>query len=267
MRALSLGASDYVAKPDTSQGLIGKEDYRRGLIDRVKALGSVRRKVSTSSLAPTRARAPVPVKAPKPIVLRKPTGIVPRALIIGCSTGGPQALDVLMGSLPKDLNIPVFITQHMPPMFTTILAEQITKSSGHLCVEGKDGDIVKPGQVYLAPGDYHMTMVRKGTNVQIVLDQSPPENYCPPAADPMFRAAAAVYGRDALGIVLTGMGHDAREGVRVLVDHGGQVITQDESTSVVWGMPAAVAEGGLACAVLPLPAIGPKVDTYLRGGR
>jgi len=266
MRALSLGASDYVAKPDTSQGLVSKEDYRRGLIGKVKALGDVSREIIEQTQTPVRKNAPVPTRPVKKVVLAKTNPAMPRAIIVGCSTGGPQALDVLTAALPRDLTVPVFITQHMPPMFTTILAEQITKSSGHLCTEGKDGEIAKPGQIYLAPGDFHMTMERQGTNTVIHLDQEPPVNYCRPAADPMFASAAKVYGRDAIGVVLTGMGHDAREGARTMVDSGANVIVQDEATSVVWGMPAAVAEAGLACAVLPLKDMGRKIEMLLRGG-
>ncbi len=268
MRALSLGAADYLAKPASTHGLVGTEDYRRELIEKVKALGAARPDRPKRARVSKDAEAGILAKpARKPVVLRKAVRTVPHAVIIGSSTGGPQALTALLGALKKKLAVPILITQHMPPMFTSILAEQIAKVSGHPCAEGCDGEIVLPGHIYLAPGDYHMTLRREGDTLRIALDQNPPVNYCRPAVDPLFRSAAEIYGASALGIVLTGMGHDGREGARAIVDAGGQIIAQDEATSVVWGMPGAVAEAGLASNLLALSGIAPEVLRILGGGR
>jgi two-component system chemotaxis response regulator CheB len=163
----------------------------------------------------------------------------------------------VVSAIAADLNAPVLITQHMPPTFTAILAESIARSSGLQCIEAVTGMMLERRCVYVAPGDYHMTI--KGRGGPIELNQAPPENFCRPAVDPMFRSVAAAYGPLALGVVLTGMGSDGRDGARAIVGAGGTVIAQDEETSVVWGMPGAVALAGLAAAILPLDLIGAEI--------
>ena len=157
------------------------------------------------------------------------------------------------------------ITQHMPATFTAILAEHIQSATNRPAKEASTGDVLQPGHIYVAPGDYHLTVASDDAVRAIRLNQDPPENFCRPAVDPMFRSIARVYGPSALAVVLTGMGADGREGGRVLVDAGGTMIAQDEATSVVWGMPGAVATAGLASMVLPLEKIGPAVSRLIKG--
>ena len=167
-------------------------------------------------------------------------------------------MQVLSG-LGKGFPLPVFVTQHMPPTFTTMLAEHISRSTGLTCHEVKGGERVQAGQVYLAPGDNHMLAKRDGPGVNLKLDQGPPENFCRPAVDPMLRSLVPIYGARLLTVILTGMGHDGRAGAELAVAQGGNVIAQDEATSVVWGMPGAVAEAGLCSAILPINAIAAEI--------
>jgi two-component system chemotaxis response regulator CheB len=177
----------------------------------------------------------------------------PEVIAIGSSTGGPQALQRLLQNLPAGLKLPILITQHMPPAFTTILAQHLARASGVPAAEGVDGEPVLPGRIYVAPGDYHMLPERGADGgVTLRLTKDPPENYCRPAVDPMFRAVARTWGARSLAVVLTGMGQDGLAGGRVLIEAGATLGAQDEATSVVWGMPGAVATAALCAAVLPL---------------
>ncbi len=178
-------------------------------------------------------------------------------IAIGSSTGGPQALFHVLRDLAPELNVPVVITQHMPPTFTTILAEHIVKQTGLPCKEAEDGDHPDRGSVYVAPGDYHMVIEADGNGGPVIrLNQDEPVNYCRPAVDPLFESLAKIYGPKVLAAILTGMGADGMTGARAVVEAGGTLIAQDELTSVVWGMPGAVATRGLCSAVLPLDKIG-----------
>lgn len=206
-----------------------------------------------------RPLAPLPAAA-KTINLRAASGEMPEILAIGSSTGGPQALFKVLGSLGKGITQPIVITQHMPATFTTILAEHIQRASGMPACEGADGMVVEGGHIYVAPGDFHMTVEVQGGQKVIRLNKNPPENYCRPSVDPMLRSLVKVYGRKILTTILTGMGQDGMKGGEAVVAAGGTVIAQDERTSVVWGMPGAVATAGLCSAVLPLEEIAP----YLR---
>jgi two-component system chemotaxis response regulator CheB len=203
----------------------------------------------------------VPAPSRASYQLRKSALLPPQIVVIGSSTGGPQALVAVISAMAPQLNVPVLITQHMPPTFTSILAESLGRVSGLKCVEGANGMMLERGCVYVAPGDYHMIIKGKGGPIE--LNQNPPENFCRPAVDPLFRSVAAAYGASALAVVLTGMGSDGREGSRSIVGAGGTVIAQDEETSVVWGMPGAVAQAGLAAAVLPLNSVGTEIRKYL----
>ena len=185
----------------------------------------------------------------------------PQILAVGSSTGGPQALAAFVTAIAPKLNVPVVITQHMPATFTTILAETLARTSGLKCIEGVSGMRLEPGCMYVAPGDSHMIIKSRGGPIE--LTKTPPENFCRPAVDPMFRSISEAYGPAALAVVLTGMGMDGREGARAIAAKGGTILAQDEATSVVWGMPAAVAHAGLASAVLPLNMIGLEVRKYL----
>jgi len=192
-------------------------------------------------------------------VLRKFSSTLPRAIAIGSSTGGPQALLEVLRDMAPSVKLPIVITQHMPATFTTLLAEHISRATGVPCAEGKDGEPVRSGQIYLAPGDFHMVLEREGTGAVIRLNQDPPENFCRPAVDPMLRSMVKIYGSSLLTIILTGMGSDGQKGSAEIAEAGGTIIAQNEATSVVWGMPGAVATSGLCSAVLPIQEIGPSV--------
>ena len=192
----------------------------------------------------------------------------PRVLLIGSSTGGPQALMALVAEIgPVIDRFPVLITQHMPPTFTTILAEHLARASRRPAHEGIDGEAIKPGQIYLAPGGRHMRVARRGAEAMIALDDGPPVNFCKPAVDPLFTSAIDVWQGGTLAVVLTGMGSDGTRGGKDIVAAGGNVIAQDEATSVVWGMPGAVAHAGICAAILPLGQIAPKLVRLFAGDR
>jgi len=200
------------------------------------------------------------------IKLRPFSPLVPRVLLIGSSTGGPQALTGLVERIkPVYGRAPVLITQHMPPTFTTILAEHLARASGHLAHEAIDGEPVVPGTIYLAPGGKHMTVVKRKNQPAISLNEGPLVNFCRPAVDPLFASAAQVWGSVILAVILTGMGSDGTRGAEDIVAAGGSVIAQDEATSVVWGMPGAAAHAGVCAAVLPLDQIGPKIVRQFGG--
>lgn len=185
--------------------------------------------------------------------------LAPRVVAIGVSTGGPNALSTIVPQLPADFALPILIVQHMPPLFTRLLAERLQKSTGLKVVEAAEGMAVEPRCIYIAPGDFHMRVRRTATGVVVALDQGPPENSCRPAVDVLFRSVHEVYGGEALSVVLTGMGQDGLRGVELLRASGGYVIVQDEASSVVWGMPGAVARANLADAILPIGDIVPEL--------
>ena len=188
--------------------------------------------------------------------------------MIGASTGGPQALTALVGQLgPVIERAPVLITQHMPPTFTTILAEHLSRAANCPAREAEDGEAITPGRIYLAPGGRHMTVGKKERRAVIALDDGPLVNFCRPAVDPMFTSGAKVWGAGLLALVLTGMGTDGTNGAQDVIAAGGSVIAQDEATSVVWGMPGAAANAGVCSAVLALDEIGPKVVRLFRGDK
>ena len=189
-------------------------------------------------------------------------------LLIGSSTGGPQALMTLVAEIgPVIDRFPVLITQHMPPTFTTILAEHLARASHRPAHEAVDGEIVKAGRIYLAPGGRHMRVVRHGADAAIALDDGPPVNFCKPAVDPLFTSAIDVWQGGILAVVLTGMGSDGMRGGKEIVAAGGSVIAQDEASSVVWGMPGAAANAGICAAILPLNQIAPKLVRLFSGDR
>jgi two-component system chemotaxis response regulator CheB len=251
MTALGLGAADFVHKPTAKAGTGSIDAVGRDLVAKIRALGR-RTPPVNAALHASLSAAPIP---PLARGLAPSSDIMPRVVGIASSTGGPNALAELLAGLPGDFPLPILITQHMPPLFTTLLAERLTRDGGRACIEAKDGDAIVPGRAYLAPGDWHMTVRTMERKPYIRLVQSAPENHCRPAADPMFRSLAAVFGAGTLGVVLTGMGEDGRRGSEVIAECGGRVIVQDEASSVVWGMPGSVAHAGLASAVLPLKAM------------
>ncbi|NJL50896.1 MAG: chemotaxis response regulator protein-glutamate methylesterase, partial [Blastochloris sp.] len=192
----------------------------------------------------------------------------PRVIVIGSSTGGPQALQVVLkGLTPIAARFPIIITQHMPPTFTTILAEHLGRASGRPAHEGIDGEPITAGNIYVAPGGRHM-VIKRVNNVPVIgLEDGPPVNYCKPAVDPLFASAADAYGAGLLAVVLTGMGSDGAHGAGDVVARGGAVIAQDETTSVVWGMPGATAHSGVCSAVLPLADIALRIIRLASGDR
>ncbi|WP_432537916.1 protein-glutamate methylesterase/protein-glutamine glutaminase [Kineococcus arenarius] len=263
LEALSSGASDYVTKP-ANVGSVSEsmESVRAELIPKIKAL--VPGVAAPSAATGARAAAPA-----APVAVRSRTGAVgtPRALVVGSSTGGPEALSSVLAKLPAGLGVPVLVTQHMPPVFTRMYAQRLDKVSALNVVEAVDGQAVVAGTVYVAPGDFHMEVVRRGTALVVKLQQGPPENFCRPAVDVMVRSAVAAFGGDLLALILTGMGSDGKLGCKAVAAAGGQVVVQDEATSVVWGMPGAVAREGIADEVLPLGAIPDALLRRLGGAR
>jgi two-component system chemotaxis response regulator CheB len=248
LRALRLGAADYLPKPSTI-GTVGDDSFRRELLEKVKGL------------ARQRLRRPMPVR---PTALRAAPALPARLLAIGSSTGGPQALFSLIKSLGKRVSVPVVLTQHMPATFMPILADHLTRLGEMHCAEAVDGEPLVSGRIYLAPGDRHLLVDNSHGAIRARLTTDPPENFCRPSVDPMLRSAAAALGGRILVAMLTGMGHDGLAGTRAVVEAGGAAVAQDEATSVVWGMPGAIAQAGLCHAVLPLPRIAPKLLEMLR---
>jgi two-component system chemotaxis response regulator CheB len=257
LEAMSLGASDYVTKP-ANVGSVNEsiERVRAELVPKIKALCE-------------RSRPPVD-GAPVP---RTPTRAAtePRhrvdVVAIGASTGGPNALHEVLAGLPGTLEVPVVITQHMPPVFTRLLAERLDATCALAVREASGGEVLRPGTVWIAPGDHHLRVRRSGGHVDLVLDDGPPENSCRPAVDVLFRSIAHAYGGRSLAVVLTGMGADGQRGAEVLRDAGAAVVAQDEATSVVWGMPGAVVRAGLADEVVPLAGVADAITTRVAARR
>lgn len=254
LRALRLGAADYVPKP-SSIGTVSDDGFRREILDKVKGLARLRRRDIQS-------------EKPLPPVALLPTPTSPMQLLaIGSSTGGPQALFNVVQGLGRSVRVPVVLTQHMPTMFIPILAEHITRLGYMPCTEARDGEALAGGRIYLAPGDRHLLIDGRPGALRARLSSGPAENFCRPSVDPMLRSAAAACGGRVLVAMLTGMGHDGLAGTRCVIQAGGTAIAQDEATSVVWGMPGAVAQAGLCHAVLPLSCIAAKLLEFLPSGR
>jgi two-component system chemotaxis response regulator CheB len=265
--ALSLGASDYVTKPANVGSVTASiQRIKEELLPRVKALGARR---TSPTAAPASAAAlrpggpPVMHTAPAPPLSGFRSGGVD-VVAIGSSTGGPNALADLIGALRPDWSVPIVITQHMPPMFTRLLAERLNNLGPLTVREAEPGMLVQAGHVYLAPGDFHMAVKRRGLGVEIALNQGPHEHSCRPAVDVLFRSVAQVYGAATLAVVLTGMGSDGLLGCEGIRAAGGRVLTQDEASSVVWGMPGFVTRAGLAYKTLPLDAIAAELGLTVK---
>ena len=270
LKAMTLGAVDYLPKP-TSAADGGTstmlDEFNRQLIEKTRAYGAVARRLKTKpALTAAAVATPLPAAMAKSFTLRPAPVMRPDVIAIGASTGGPQALVKLITGMGKGLPQPIFITQHLSPFFTASLAKTITQSCGVECFEGIDGLAVRPGQYYLAPGDYHMRVNRKPAGTILQLAQDPPQNFCRPSVDPMLQSVSETYGRRVLAVILTGMGQDGKIGCARVVEQGGCVLAQDEATSVVWGMPGAVAMAGYCAAVLPLDEIGVRVRRVALGG-
>jgi two-component system chemotaxis response regulator CheB len=270
VEALARGASDYVAIPDDSGGMAGaRACIREHLIPRIKLFCARGVEVAAAPRPADRpGRPPEPggqPRLPREPVARDRSRV--EVVAVGVSTGGPNALAVLLSALPADLPVPAAIVQHMPPLFTRLLAERLAARSAIGVAEAVADATVESGHAWLAPGDCHMELARRRDGVRVALHQGPPENSCRPSVDVLFRAAAETYGPGVLAVVLTGMGQDGLRGCERVRDAGGQVLVQDEATSVVWGMPGAVARAGLADEVLALDQLGPEIVRRARHGR
>ncbi len=321
LRAMQMGAVDYVPKPETARSVNANIDFRRELVDKVKAwagrlrhkrgqalpqaqkpegkastaapgftrpegkaagfvtapvrrpkpVATVTARASATPVASKAARAtsgPVPLHAGKEVKLRAGASIssTVKVLLVGSSTGGPQALMKFFAGFKKQPSVPVLITQHMPATFTAILADHLGQATGWPSQEAKDGVELENGQMYVAPGGRHMEITEKDGRKFVKLTDEPPENFCRPAVDPLFRSASKLYGGNALAVILTGMGHDGLKGARDLVKAGGTLLAQDEASSVVWGMPGAVATAGLCTEVLSIDKLGDATARRLQGG-
>lgn len=277
LRALSLGAADYIPKPDSNSSLTTSTEFRRELLEKVTNLGRrARGRTGQPATAPVGTARPATTPAPSALRSLRPATFTlrtysltrPRILAVGSSTGGPQALNTLFADIGASIGqVPVVLTQHMPPTFTAILAEHLAKASSRPAAEGREGEVIKPGCIYVAPGGKHMTLAKNGADVVIKITDGPPVNFCKPAVDPLFHSVVEIYGAATFGIILTGMGSDGAEGVRQIGQAGGSVIAQDEASSVVWGMPGAAAHTGMCSDVMPIGEIGRKVSKILLGGR
>jgi two-component system chemotaxis response regulator CheB len=257
--ALALGATDYVTKPSNSDMGSTSESIARDLIPKIKALCRFH-----SRPQPHAAESP---ESPfgfgnLPIRTRPPAARASRLAIvtIGVSTGGPEALGVLLPKIPAQFPLPIVIAQHMPPIFTGLLAKRLASKCTLPVRECQSGDILSPSCIWIAPGDYHMFIQREENRVVLRTNQGPRENYCRPAVDVLFRSVAQIYGVNSLGVILTGMGQDGLKGCEALCAAGASVIIQDEASSVVWGMPGFVARAGLAEKILPLSQIAGEIN-------
>lgn len=274
--ALVAGATDYVTKPANVGSVQESLDrVASELIPKIKAFVP-RRALPPRSTAPADAPAPAaPARFPagppasaaparRPVVTRPTPAPHPiSAVVIGSSTGGPEALSTVLGALSAPPPVPVLVVQHMPPVFTRQLAARLDRLGPTTVVEASDGEALRPGTVYIAAGDHHLELSRSAGTLRTVLTDGPPVNFCRPAVDVLFRSAVRELGGRLLAVVLTGMGADGRTGCEDVVAAGGTVVVQDEPTSVVWGMPGAVATAGFAHRVLPLREVAPTVEAVL----
>lgn len=266
--ALALGANDYVTKPaNVGSVAMAIQRIREQLIPRIKNLCGygVISLPSAPKTGPRLNSLPVTGRSPIPSLGQGSCRV--DVIAIGISTGGPNALAEMMPAFPRDLPVPILIVQHMPPIFTRMLADRLCKTTSIRIKEGEEGDELKPGHAYVAPGDYHMEIVRQGSSIRLHMNQNPAENSCRPAVDVLFRSVSAIYRSNVLGVVMTGMGQDGLKGCEMIRQGGGQIVVQDEASSVVWGMPGIVARSGLADGVYPLRELGDQIVRCVRRGR
>jgi two-component system chemotaxis response regulator CheB len=261
--ALALGATDYVTKPSQADSPQAAMQFvREQLIPRIKTL-------CRSVVDPTGQAAATPTQLAA-AVAEGGLAAGPRQIdvvAIGVSTGGPNALETLLPALPADFPVPILIAQHMPPMFTKLLAERLAAKSRIAVHEASSGDMLRPATAWVAPGDYHMVLERRPSGVRIRTHQGPPENSCRPAADVLFRSVADVFADRSLAVVMTGMGHDGLRGCEQIRRANGRIFVQDKATSVIWGMPGLVAEARLADKILPLDKLAEAITRHARVGR
>ncbi len=273
LKCLSLGALDYICKPSTNRDVTFAADFRREVVEKVKALGlRHRRRIGRPGAAPP-ARVPFPIASSLPALaaetrsvdLRPMAKVRPTVLLIGASTGGPNAVtELLRLAKPSLSRLPIVIAQHMPAAFTAMFADHLRRTLAIDAAEAQDGEPLEKGRIYIAPGGRHLLLRRGPAGIHAAVDDGPPVNFCRPSVDVTFRTAAELYGRGALAIMLTGMGADGLRGSLSVVEAGGNVLAQDEASSVVWGMPGAVAKRGLCAAVETVPKLA-QIITIMAG--
>lgn len=267
LKAMNLGATDCIAKPSfVRDGNDARAEFQAELTRKVQGLAAAHAKPVAKPVKHEDSWAPMP-SANSQFSLRKPSLVTPRVLVIGASTGGPSALSkVFEAGKASFAQVPVLVAQHMPPTFTALLGEKLANTAGLEGGEAEEGQVVQPGHLYVAPGGRHMRVRQKNGQVVIALDDGPPINHCRPAVDPLFESVAAIYGNATLAAVLTGMGSDGAHGAVSIADKGGTVLAQDAASSVVWGMPGAVAAAGAATALIDIEGIGPRLAGILKKG-
>ncbi|MFH1301268.1 MAG: chemotaxis response regulator protein-glutamate methylesterase [Planctomycetota bacterium] len=246
LQALDLGAAGCIPKPIATNAAEAIAQVAQDLIPLIKALAGVAKPVSSSHTVLRTKAAVHPAKTPM-------------ILVVGSSTGGPNALKTMLSAIPKNFTIPILIAQHMPPVFTRTLAEHIERETKRPTAEAVDGAQIERGHIYIAPGDYHMVIDKQNDRMVIRLNQNAPEHFCRPSVNPLYASAAQWYGSSVLAVMLTGMGDDGIEGAKSISERKGYIIAQDEQSSVVWGMPGAIANAGLANQILPLRNIAPEL--------
>jgi two-component system, chemotaxis family, protein-glutamate methylesterase/glutaminase len=257
LEALTLGADDYVSKASNAGSLDRSLTHLRGeMVPKIKQFFRVPAQ-SMASAKPSYAPAAPPALVAAPV----PEGskLQPNVLVIGVSTGGPTALGTILPALPANFPLPVLVVQHMPPLFTRLLAERLDATCQLTVEEASQGQEVEAGKILIAPGDFHMKVSSSAGGVRACLDPSPRQNSCRLAVDVLFASVAESYGGAVLAVILTGMGRDGLHGVEVLRTRGARILVQDQESSVVWGMPGAVANAGLADRVLSLSEIVPEI--------
>jgi len=259
LEALTLGADDYVTKA-SNEGSLDRSmaRLREELVPKIKQFFHLPAQAgATSGVEPAHVQAAPPARCSAPNFQR--TKVWPKVLVIGVSTGGPAALGAILPELPAGFRLPVLVVQHMPPLFTRFLAERLHSVCRLPVAEAAQGDLVESGKILIAPGNFHLKVASSGGGVRVCLDQSPPLNSCRPAVDALFTSAGEVYGGAVIAVVLTGMGQDGLRGAEILQAQGASILAQDEASSVVWGMPGAVVNAGIADRVLPLDQVVPEI--------
>ena len=246
LQALDIGAAGCIQKPVAKNASEAIEQVARNLIPLIKALVGQDKTLGSSHTNLRTNVAKLPAKTPM-------------ILVIGSSTGGPNALKAVLSAIPEKFTIPILVAQHMPPLFTKSLAEHIERETKRPTAEAVDGELIERGRIYVAPGDFHMVIDKQEDRMVIRLNQDSPEHFCRPSVNPLYASAARWYGSSVLAVMLTGMGDDGIEGAQSISERQGYIIVQDEQSSVVWGMPGAIANAGLANQVLPLRNIAPEL--------
>ncbi len=267
MRALQLGAFDFIAKPDGGSLNENVESLKLQFAPKIRVLkprlqGRARAgKEEKEEAMPGRTSSPAP--APPPVRGRRTPPSRPSIVAVGVSTGGPKALTEVIPRLPADLPVPVAVVQHMPPVFTGALAENLDKKSALAVVEAEDGTPLEAGRVYIAPGGKQMRIGGSSTSPVVRVTDDPPENHCKPSVDYLFRSVREVFGPKALGVIMTGMGRDGTEGLKEMKKSGAFVLAQDEATCVVYGMPMEAVKAGVVDEILPLEKLAERITALV----